>query len=703
MADDPWAAFRISPDDAPAAPAAAPAAPAAPDTTPSPPISQPDIWASYRNRPTVDPVDAIPGTRGPDKYRQAAIDERDKFIAAGASPPLEGYGAKAAYGAGMGWGDELMAGALTPLEMIKRGIADPREAYKYTKAAQDLSTENQPQGFLGGAASLSGGLATGAGVFGGPRAATIPFTSRALPEAVAPAYNYGRNVLKGSALGAAVGAGEGNNFDERLSGAKMGGVLGGGVAAALPIVAPVAGFGARIMQAPRLRPAENMAVDQVSKAAADSGQTLDQILQKMRDAHAAGQTDYTLADAIGKEGERKLAAQGKIPGPARERITEVLGTRDLNMPQRVSGEVGRALGAPGTAEQATTSLIDQASTQSSPLYKAAEEVPTWSSKLDDFLKQPEAQAGLKHGVTIQRLESVGTGKPFNPTDAAITSFNEAGDPIISGVPNMRTLQTVKIGLDKMIEDNTDKITGKTNAYGRALTGFKNRMLDEMTTTNPLYGEANAAFAGPMRVKEAVEQGREMASRGRFEDTVPAFQSLPPAEQQGVRIGYADAVRAPLEKTGNYPTILREKSMKGSNELANLSLYQGPQMPGRPDQMRQFLNREEEMQRTSKAALGGSSTAENLADITSAPGGGEAVGMITSAAGHSPGGFIKNATEFLLRASKGESEKQRDAIAKMLLTREPDATANVINQLADYNLRRRGVNPWTGQYRFPEGQ
>jgi hypothetical protein len=229
------------------------------------------------------------------------------------------------------------------------------------------------------------------------------------------------------------------------------------------------------------------------------------------------------------------------------------------------------------------------------------------------------------------------------------------------------------------------------------------MLDEMTTTNPLYGEANAAFAGPMRVKEAVEQGREMASRGRFEDTVPAFQSLPPAEQQGVRIGYADAVRAPLEKTGNYPTILREKSMKGSNELANLSLYQGPQMPGRPDQMRQFLNREEEMQRTSKAALGGSSTAENLADITSAPGGGEAVGMITSAAGHSPGGFIKNATEFLLRASKGESEKQRDAIAKMLLTREPDATANVINQLADYNLRRRGVNPWTGQYRFPEGQ
>ena len=316
MADDPWAAFRISPDDAPAAPAAAPAAPAAPDATPSPPISQPDIWASYRNRPTVDPVDVIPGTRGPDKYRQAAIDERDKFIAAGASPPLEGYGAKAAYGAGMGWGDELMAGALTPLEMIKRGIADPREAYKYTKAAQDLSTENQPQGFLGGAASLSGGLATGAGVFGGPRAATIPFTSRALPEAVAPAYNYGRNVLKGSALGAAVGAGEGNNFDERLSGAKMGGVLGGGVAAALPLVAPVAGFGARIMQAPRLRPAENMAVDQVSKAAADSGQTLDQILQKMRDAHAAGQTDYTLADAIGKEGERKLAAQAKMPGYA---------------------------------------------------------------------------------------------------------------------------------------------------------------------------------------------------------------------------------------------------------------------------------------------------------------------------------------------------------------------------------------------------
>ena len=137
----------------------------------------------------------------------------------------------------------------------------------------------------------------------------------------------------------------------------------------------------------------------------------------------------------------------------------------------------------------------------------------------------------------------------------------------------------------------------------------------------------AARSGP----EAVLTGEGMAGRGRAADTVPAYQALPPTEQQGVRIGYANRVLDPLERTDNPPTILRAKSPKGVAELEAMSQYQGPRQPGAPDPLRQFLTREEEMQRTGIHALGGPATAENLADIGARPGGAEALGLIQSAA------------------------------------------------------------------------
>ena len=640
----------------------------------------------------VAPFQAIPGvTPEPaDKYRQAAIEDRERFVKAGAENVLpEGYTARLGRGVGLGWTDELFAAGATPIEMIRRGV-NPAKAYRYAKATQDLATEKtmeKTQGPLGMGAEIVGGLATGAGAFGGARAAS-------------PAWNYGRNVLKGGAIGTAAGAGEGNTFDERFAGAKMGGVIGLGGGAILPPVASAVGAALRPFKAiPHLRDPEVIAAQQVAKVAKDSGVPIEQAIEKVTNARAAGQTEYTLADALGKEGERKLAAMAKVPGPAREQIAEILAQRNLNMPQRVGGEVGQALGAPASAEAATGTLISQAERQSSPLYRAAKDVPTWSNKLQEFLDDPIAKQGLNAGVEIQRLRSAGSGTPFNPKDAMITGFDKAGDPVITGVPNMQTLHTLKVGLDRMIEAEVNPATRKLNARGAALTNYKNRLLAEIDAINPAYREARAAYRGPMEVKDAVQVGRDMATRGRAADTVPGFRALPAAEQQGVRIGYADKVREQLERTGNIPPILREKVPKGVAELEEMSLYQGPRQPGRPDQLRQFLTREEEMQRTSKAALGGSSTAENLADIAAGPGGSQVLGLAGAVASGSPTGIARSALEIAQRYGRGENEAQRNAITRILLENEPDAMRKIADRLARAEERRRGVNPWTGGYRY----
>jgi len=63
----------------------------------------------------------------PDKYQQAAIEERDRLVKAGV-PMNEGYTDRLARGAGFGWADEISAGFQVPLEMIRRGV-NPVGAY----------------------------------------------------------------------------------------------------------------------------------------------------------------------------------------------------------------------------------------------------------------------------------------------------------------------------------------------------------------------------------------------------------------------------------------------------------------------------------------------------------------------------------------------------------------------------------------------
>lgn len=630
-----------------------------------------------------------------DKYQQAAIEDRNKLIKIGA-PLNEGYTDRLARGTGMGWIDEIAAGVSVPIEMIKRGVG-PTEAYRYGKAFQDLKNEKIDEntaGFWGGATEVLGGLATGAGVLGaGTRAApvAIPIINKTLPAGVTA---YGANVAKAAGLGAFVGAGEAPTVADIPQNALMGGVIGGGIGAAAPAVISTIGAAGRALQLPRLRDPQRIATEQIADVVRASGRSMDDVVQQVRNAHAAGQTEYTIADALGVEGQRKLAAMAKSPGAQRDTITELIDSRTINMPHRVSGEVSHALGAPGTARQAQEALIDRASREAGPLYRQAEHSgPVWNNAIQEILDTPQGKAGIKAGVNIQRMEAAGSGKPFNPREYAITDFDKAGDPILGAVPNTKTLHTLKVGLDRLIESNTDAVTGRVNAEGRALVIMKNRLLENMDALNPDYAAARALYRGPMEIRSAVDTGREIATRGRATDNLQTIRQFPEHVRQGVRIGYADAAVTPLERSGNFPGALREKALKGNTELNELSLYQGPRRPGEPDQLRKYLNREEEMLRTNTAAKGGSPTAENLADMAQGPGASELMGLAGSAASGRPFQFLKTAAEVAARFAKGENEAQRVAITNALLARDPAAAQALADRVNAWELRRRGVDPW----------
>jgi hypothetical protein len=601
---------------------------------------------------------------------------------------------------GIPWSDEIMAAALTPIEMARRGTIDPREGYAYAKARENLAGERtraNTAGVGGTLAEVSGGLATGAGVLGsGTRLGAATIGGVTIP---AKAVNYAANVGKAGGLGVITGAGEGDSFEDRFKGAAIGGGVGTALGAALPAVAPAFGAAARALQMPRLRDPEKIATEHIAKVARDAGVTMDELANRMAAARAAGQPEYAVVDALGYEAQRKLAAMNKVPGPARDSITETLVARDMNMPARVDELVTRKMGIPGTAAQETERLIQKAGDDARPFYKAAEAQPgaIWNNVIADGLQHPDVLKGIAQGVKIQRTRSAMGGEPFHPTDAAIVGFNEAGDPIIKGVPNFKTLQTAKIGLDSMIQAQTDAVTGKMTQYGAALVGLKNRLNDQIAAFRPDYATANKLFSDPMRIKDAVKAGQDMARRGNPKDTVPAFQRLNAPEQQGVRIGWVDSVLEPLARTGNFPTALRAKSPKGQAELEAMSPYG-------PATLREALAREEAMQLTSREARGGPKTFENFADAAQGPGGMEALGLAGQAMGGNIMGAMRGGVDLIKRIGTGESAAQRSAIARALLANQPDAVRAMQERIAQHELRRRGVNPFVNRPpRFRAGE
>lgn len=625
-----------------------------------------------------------------DQYQQAAIGERDALKAKGVDTGA-GVLRRAVQGVSFNTADEILAGLQTPLEMVKRGTLDPRDGYKYAKAREDLIMDDARKntGVAGTAAEIAGGLGSGiglarAGLTFMPRAANAGLLARA-----------GGSAADAAVMGGAAGLAEGNSASERLSNAAMGGALGAGLGAGVP----VAMAGARTLASPitsnisaRINP-ERFAQSHVARAISESGLTPQQIEQSVTDAAAAGQGVFTVADAMGNAGQRLISTAARGPGAGRTEVVNFLDARQAGQGNRLSQIVDEGLGAGATARQTSENLISSARQASEPFYQAAlSRKPVWNERIQQFFDDPVTKKGLREGVAVQRLEALAEGKKFDPNDYAITGFNEAGDPILSGVPNMRTINLIKKGWDNILEGYRDPVTNKLHLdeYGRALDNVRRSFLNEIDAVNPDYAKARELYAGPAQVRDAVNTGARSVGRGRAADNLRMFEAMGDASQQGYRTGYADKLSEGFERSAEGVNKARGlTSDKRRAELLALSLHQGPVRPGELDPLQQRIARENTMFQTRNAATGNSKTAENLADDAAL-----GVSPSLSIAGNLLTGNWRSAARDALSAGQnalsGNTPEVRAALAKILLSRDGNAgdlTVTMQNAINDARQRQ----------------
>lgn len=610
-------------------------------------------------------IDAYVSSEGvtPEQLRGAqspAADPRDSFLG-----KVDSVVRGAADTLTLGFADEIAAGLGTGFGML----GDYDAELNRQRGIDTADSENRFGYRLGG--QLAGGVAGGAGLAnaGLSLAANTARAGGGLGRVAAA------SAADGAILGAAqgFGSGEGGVY-ERGKNATVGGVTGfaaGGVApyaiaglqaAAAPVVRPIMS---------RLRP-EAYASRALGQGLERAGMSIDDVADDLARASADGQGMYTVADAMGNSGQRMLSTVARTPNNARQEVVEALMARQAGQGQRVSSAIDDAFGADATRRQSADDLIRWASDASEPFYKKALAAkPVTSDRMKQFLADPITREGIKRGLRIQRLEALAKGEKFDPYDY-VTSFDEAGEPIIEKLHNMRTVNVIKKGIDDILDAYRDPVTNRLNLdeEGRAIESVRRAFLQEADALNPDYAQARALYAGPASIRDDVNLGATAAGRGRAADNIAEFNRRQPANQQGFRLGYADTLNQRIERSAQGVNNVRPlTSGKYRAELEAFAL------PDEAPRLGSRLGREQTMFATTNAALGGSKTADNLADAAEASKFDPSI-MANLLSGR-PVAAAMDAVGGLLREARGQSPKVTERIARALMATDADAARQVL--------------------------
>ena len=505
------------------------------------------------------------------------------------------------------------------------------------------------------AAKVTGGVASMV-----PAMAAAPYAfglTGGLPGMIA------RSGASNAALGGADALTRGN---DPLAGTMLGGALGA--------VGPAAGAVAKGVLSPivsnimaRVDP-EGFARRQVARGIVESGRSTSEIAQAVTDAANEGQGVFTVADAMGNAGQRMLSSVARAPGPGRTAVVDSLEGRQGTQGRRVTNALAEGFDSPQTAAQTESAMTAARNEAADAAYGAVR----------NDARPVDLTGAIDH---IDNTLSPGVngvvGSSNIADDSVETALRHFRDRLTDGnstLTDFTAVQRVRGDLSDAVQQARQSGAGNK---ARLLGGLLRQIDTAMEGASEGHLAANRSFAQASRDIEAVQAGRQAAMRGRTEDTIPAFQNLTPEGQQGFRAGYVD----PLIENAQSAAF----GVNKSRPLLN-SAFQDEAAAMAPGNalMQRRLGRENTMFETRNIALGGSKTADNLADA-------DAMGIDPSLVGHVLSHNYGSAVRHIINAGSnvvsGNTPAVREAVANILLQRGASMTPAALDRLVGETVRR----------------
>lgn len=503
----------------------------------------------------------------------------------------------------MGFGDEIAAyiqstggstigRAKAQAKARATGVPMPtyEEALTGERAAIKAAREQYPKSSL--AAEVVGSLA--------PAVATLGASA---PVTAARTGTLAGNILSGGARAAGIGAGQGaitgfgtgeggvenRAFNAALN-AGIGGITGGVLGAAVPAAG---GFAQTLLASPEKR-AQRWAMGLIES----ENLTPEQIVKDYAEAQKAGVKPEMLADiypggGIARETQRLLT----YPGADRRNLVSGLYERAREQGQRITGEFETALGTQQKIFPEFDALEKARRSNAAPLYEQAYPQKIRSKELDELITRAPDRA-FTQAQSAARYE----GLDF-PT---IVGTNRAGKRAVVFDYTVKDIDMLKRGLDDIIEENTDAVTGKVNSEARRALSLKDEILNVVDQKSPAYKQAREAWAGPSSVMSSMKKG-QMLFRERSEITAKEISKMTDSEKDGFLIGALDAINQRMADTAQlgsrdvaakFLTGNAKEQIKAALKATNRTADEADKLAS---QLINNLEREYQMQMTTRLA------------------------------------------------------------------------------------------------------
>lgn len=234
------------------------------------------------------------------------------------------------------------------------------------------------------------------------------------------------------------------------------------------------------------------------------------------------------------------------------------------------------------------------------------------------------------------------------------------------------LHKIKIGLDRIVEGQTDSITGKMTAYGRDVSNVKREFNNLIKEKNPIYAKANAEFADNERIRSSFETGQNY-QKLEVKEALDKLKKMNDSEKEAFRLGMMADVNSRLEnfKGGDF-----SRQIFKSDKQKSLLRYAFPDQ-NQYKQFAAYVDALGEQTKTSKSLMGGSQTGERLATSQATADLGQ---IAQSAATGGLAGAAMATGRSLLARTRGISSETSAELQKRLFAVDPIEQKAILEEL-----------------------
>jgi hypothetical protein len=571
------------------------------------------------------------------------------------------------------------------------GAADEAEAYLRSLAGENYETaladirsktkayQQQAPGEALGYEALGGlippaitTLATG----GSTAPATIPQAAVSLAPVV-------RSLAGTSAIGGLYGGatgfltGEGDVF-ERASRVPGGTATGAVVAPAVKTLITGGGMLTNSIMdvARRLTGGRGAKIveTELQRLASDTGLTTDELIDRIARGEIMAE-NATLSAAV-----RGLYAQGGKPSTtlmsSLTRRPEQLRTEVLTeMQQKLANQPGNVLRQFKLNDEQLRQVEKEAYTQAFGTGGVID-ANLLKSVTDSLKRSPQSVKNINEVYVAE------TGKkPF-------FSFDKNGEVTFSRAPTLEDAEIIRRGIQASVDEAYQSGRGRV---GEALKGVELSLRDAIDTSSSALADARLQAAARRTAKDAFQEGRTVFSKSADEIAVLTEDlSQKPGALSAFRAGTMDAIRNRMT-TGTRKSMMANLSDENTKEGKILrTIYPQDELPGILDRIATAA----QSQRASSYILGGSQTAPTLlqAAKTGSNISAEEVANVFSA---NPLTFASSSInlvkKFMSQQNKNMTESQRDAVAKILVSEDPELVRRALVDTSAMAMLQKKVN------------